>query len=125
MTDTPFPGGDLRKAGLRAARLGAAAEQNGNLAQAINLYRQSIQYLEQAGAPEAGQVWQRLTAAELKQKLEPVFQKQGDTLKHLIDRGMADMSDEELATFIKWQAQTNLTSTRPMNRQKEIVRRSA
>ena len=104
MTDTPFPGGDVREAGLRAARLGESAEQNGDLAQAINLYRQSIQYLEQAGAPEAGQVWQRLTAAELKQKLEPVFQKQGDTLKHLIDR-MADMSDEELATFIKWQAQ--------------------
>ena len=37
MTDTPFPGGDLHEAGLRAARLGEAAEQNGDLVQAINL----------------------------------------------------------------------------------------
>jgi hypothetical protein len=100
MTDTPFPGGDLREAGLRAARLGESAEQNGDLAQAINLYRQSIQYLEQAGAPEAGQVWQRLTAAELKQKLEPVFQKQGDTLKHLIDR-IKTMKEEDLAAYLE------------------------
>ena len=100
MTDTSLPGGDMRDAGLRAAQLGQAAEQNGNLAQAINLYRQSIHLLEQAGAPEAGQVWQRLSAAELKLKLEPVFQKQGDTLKDLIDR-MADMNDEELAALMK------------------------
>ena len=100
MTDTPFPGGDLREASLRAARLGESAEQNGDLAQAIKLYRQSIQYLEQAGAPEAGQVWQRLTAAELKQKLEPVFQTQGNTLKDLIDQ-MAAMNDEELAALMK------------------------
>ncbi len=50
------PGGDPREAGLRAAQLGQATEQNGDLVQAINLYRQSICYLEQAGAPEAGQV---------------------------------------------------------------------
>jgi hypothetical protein len=104
MTDIPFPGDDLREAGLRAARLGEAAERNGELAQAINLYRQSIHYLEQAGAPEAGQVWQRLTAAELQQKLEPVFQKQSDTLKGLIDR-MADMNDEELAAYMEWLTQ--------------------
>jgi gas vesicle protein len=100
MTDIPFPGDDLREAGLRAARLGEAAERNGELAQAINLYRQSIHYLEQAGAPEAGQVWQRLTAAELKQKLEPVFQQQGDTLKNLIDQ-LADMNDEELTAHME------------------------
>ncbi len=100
MTDTSFPVGDLREAGLRAAQLGQTAEQNGDLAQAINLYRQSIYYLEQVGAPEAGQVWQRLTAAELKLKLEPVFQKQGDTLQELINR-MATMNEEELAAFME------------------------
>jgi hypothetical protein len=45
MIDTPFPYGDPREAGLQAARLGGTVEQNGNLAQAINLYRQSIHYL--------------------------------------------------------------------------------
>ena len=104
MTDLPFPGGDLREAGLQAARMGEAAEHNGDLAQAIKLYRQSIHYLEQAGAPEAGQIWQRLTAAELKQKLEPVFQKQGDTLKGQIDQ-LASMNDEDLAAYMKRLAQ--------------------
>ncbi len=104
MTDIPFTGGDLREAGLRAARLGEAAERNGDLAQAIKLYRESIHYLEQAGAPEAGQVWQRLTAAELKQRLEPALQKKDDSLKSLIDQ-MADMNDDELAAFMKRLAQ--------------------
>ena len=104
MTNAPLPGGDPREAGLRAPRLGEAAEQNGDLAQAITLYRQSIHLLEQAGAPEAGQVWQRLSAAELKLKREPDSKAQGDTVKDQIDR-MADMSGKESAAFIEWQAQ--------------------
>ena len=100
MTDAPFPNDNLREAGLRAARLGEAAERNGDLAQAINLYRQSIHDLEQASAPEAAQVWQRLTAAELKLKLAPAPQTQGDDLNKLID-SLAGMSDDELAVYLK------------------------
>jgi hypothetical protein len=104
MTETPFTDDDPREAGLHASRLGEAAEQSGDLAQAIELYRQSIRLLEQAGAPEAGHLWQRLTATELKLKLEPVFQTQGNTLRNLIDQ-LSEMSDEELALFIERQAQ--------------------
>jgi DNA-binding XRE family transcriptional regulator len=104
MADISFTDDDPHEAGLHAARLGEEAEEGGDLAQAIELYRQSIHSLEQIGAPEAEHVRQRLIAAELKLKLEPVFQAQGNFLKDLIDQ-MADMSDEELAAFIQRQAQ--------------------
>jgi len=63
-----------RSARAAGMRLRPGGRADGDLAQAIDLYRQSIRLLEQAGAPEAEHVWQRLTAAELKLKLEPVFQ---------------------------------------------------
>lgn len=100
MTDIPVTDDDPREAGLHAARLGVAAEQNGNLEQAIDLYRQSIHHLESIGAPEAEHVRQWLTAAELKLRLGLVFQTQSDLLKDLIDQ-TAGMSDEELAAYME------------------------
>jgi hypothetical protein len=39
----------------------------------------------------------------LKQKLEPIFQKQADFMKDLIDR-IKTMNDEELAAYLEWLA---------------------